>query len=134
MDEQIPKTESKKQWTILIVDDDQFLLDMYALKFTELHFKVSTAPSGEDALRVLKTEKPHVILLDVVMPNLDGFEVLKRIKEGKLAEGSLVIMLSNLGQDTDIEHAKQLGADGYIVKASATPGEIVKKITAYLVK
>ena len=125
----------QKKERILIVDDDKFLLDMYALKFKEMGFEVHTAFSGADALLVLKEEKkPDVILLDVVMPNLDGFDLLKKIKEEKLSEQSLIIMLSNLGQESDIERAKELGATGYIVKASATPGEIVKKIIEYLEK
>ncbi len=128
-----PNTGEKKN-SILIVDDDKFLLDMYALKFTELNFIVESAFSADDALAALKEKRPDVILLDVVMPGMDGFELLKKIKEENLSAGSLVIMLSNLGQESDIERAKQIGADGYIVKASATPGEIVKKIIGYLAK
>lgn len=124
----------QKKTSILIVDDDKFLLDMYALKFTELKFDVSTAMSSEDALFALKEKKPNVILLDVVMPGMDGFELLKKIKTEKLSPESIIIMLSNLGQESDIERAKQIGADGYIIKASATPGEIVKKINEYLVR
>ena len=120
---------------ILIVDDDTFLLDMYVLKFKEAGFEVHGALSGLDAIIFLKEHKcPDVILLDVVMPNLDGFELLKKIKKEHLSKDAVVIMLSNLGQDSDVLRAKELGAAGYIVKASATPGEIVKKIMEYLVK
>ena len=124
----------QKKNSILIVDDDQFLLDMYALKFTELGFSVLTALSPEDALSSLKEHKPDVILLDIVMPGMDGFDLLQKIKEEKLSEKSLVIMLSNLGQQSDVDRAKHVGADGYIVKASTTPGDVVKKIIEYLEK
>lgn len=129
------QNETQKKKSIFIVDDDKFLLDMYALKFKETGFEVFTAFSGSDAVVFLKEHKnPDVILLDIVMPGMDGFDLLKKIKTEKLSERSLVIVLSNLGQESDIERAKQLGAEGYIVKASATPGEIVKKIIEYLEK
>ena len=125
--------EQKKR-NILIVDDDKFLLDMYALKFSEQGFQVLTALSSEDALDLLKENKTDVILLDIVMPGMDGFEFLKKVKEEHIAEGSLIIVLSNLGQESDIDRAQQIGADGYVVKASATPGEIVKRVIEYLEK
>lgn len=115
---------------VLIVDDDKFLLDMYAIKFGENHFEVETAFSGTDALAKLSsgTVNPSIVLLDVVMPGIDGFEVLRQIKEKKLASGAVVIILSNLGQKEDIDRGISLGADGYIVKASATPSEVVAKV------
>ncbi len=135
MTEKNNQNGTQKKKSIFIVDDDKFLLDMYALKFKETGFDVFTSLSSTDAVSFLKEKKnPDVILLDIVMPGMDGFDLLKKIKTEKLSESSLVIMLSNLGQETDIERAKQLGAEGYIVKASATPGEIVKKIIGYLEK
>ncbi|MAG12324.1 response regulator [bacterium] len=126
--------KGQKKRSVFIIDDDKFLLDMYALKFNELGFDVLTALSSEDALNLLKESKPDAILLDIVMPGMDGLEFLKKVKEDHVAESSLIIVLSNLGQESDIDQAKQIGADGYIVKASATPGEIVKKVTEYLEK
>ncbi len=120
------------QKSILIIDDDQFLLDMYALKFKEAGFSVRTALSGVDALLQLKKGAPDVILLDIVMPNLDGFALLQKLKEEKLSKDALIIVLSNVSQESDIVRAKELGAIGYLVKASATPGEIVKKVEEYL--
>ncbi|MDP3726512.1 MAG: response regulator [bacterium] len=133
MAEKNNSNEAQKKKSIFIVDDDKFLLDMYALKFKETGFEVFTSLSSADAILFLKEKKsPDIILIDIVMPGMDGFDLLKKIKTEKLSERSLVIMLSNLGQEGDIERAKQLGAEGYIVKASATPGEIVKKIIEYL--
>ena len=115
---------------VFIVDDDKFLLDMYAIKFGEHNFDVKTALSGGDALNQLESGEanPDVVLLDLVMPGVDGFEVLTKMKEKKMAPKATVIILSNLGQKEDINKGLSLGADGYIVKASATPSEVVIKV------
>ncbi len=115
---------------VLIVDDDKFLLDMYATKFSEHNFDVHTALSGTDALSQLESgeAKPDIILLDLVMPGVDGFEVLSKIREKKLASKATIIILSNLGQTEDVDKGLSLGASGYIVKASATPSEVVVKV------
>jgi twitching motility two-component system response regulator PilH len=119
----------KKDTTIMIVDDDAFLLDMYALKFTQNHFTVVPALGTPQALEKLQAgDKPDIMLLDIVMPVMDGLEFLEKVKKDKLVEDTMIIMLSNLGQDTDIERAIKLGADGYIIKASATPSEVVTKV------
>ncbi len=124
-------------YKVLIVDDDKFLLDMYALKFSEMkdaaenqEFSVTTAMNGADALTKLSAKdfQPDIVLLDIVMPGTDGFEVLKQIKEKNLSPKSIVIVLSNLGQKEDIDKGIALGAQGYIVKASATPSEVVAKV------
>ena len=121
------ETELKK---ILIVDDDNFLLDMYSLKFTNSNFNVSTALGSEQALEKLRQGfLPDIILLDIMMPVMDGFELLEKIREEKLAENALVIFLSNRGQPSDISRAIELGASGYIIKASSTPGEVIQKVT-----
>ena len=116
--------------TVLIIEDDRFLLDMYVMKFNERGFAVETAFGGQEALAKIqkKSNKPDIVLLDLVMPGIGGFEVLEKIKTGKLLPNSLVIILSNLGQKEDIDRGLALGADGYIVKASATPTEVVDKV------
>lgn len=114
---------------VLIVDDDTFLLDMYSVKFREEGFVVVPALGSIDALEKLEEgENPDIMLLDVVMPAMDGFELLTKINADKLAENAKVIFLSNLGQQSDIDKGKQLGADGYIVKANATPSEVVEQV------
>ncbi|HEY4515237.1 MAG TPA: response regulator [Candidatus Paceibacterota bacterium] len=119
---------------VMIVEDDRFLLDMYVVKFNERGFKVDTAFGGGEALTKLNKmeEKPDILLLDLVMPGVGGFEVLERIKKENLLPNSLVVILSNLGQKEDIERGLSLGADGYIVKASATPTEVVNKVLAII--
>lgn len=119
---------------ILLVDDDQFLLDMYSLKFKESGFDIDVAMSGQEALDKIKQNKYSVILLDIVMPTLDGFEVLQRIKKDNLAEGAIIIVLSNLGQKEDIERGMQLGAQDYVIKAHFTPREVVEKVNQHLGK
>jgi len=120
------ETEPKK---ILIVDDDSFLIDMYALKFSKSSFIVTTALGAEPALEKLRQGlSPYVILLDIMMPLMDGFELLEKIKEEKLAPDSIIIFLSNRGQPSDITRAEALGASGYIIKASSIPSEVVDKV------
>lgn len=120
------ETEPKK---ILIVDDDSFLLDMYALKFSKSNFSVSTAIGPESTLEKLRGGfSPDIILLDIMMPVMDGFELLEKIREEKLATSSVVIFLSNRGQSSDTARAEELGASGYIVKASSTPSEVIEKV------
>lgn len=112
---------------IFLVDDDRFLLDLYAVKFRAAGHEVSVFGSGEDLLNTLRKEgatAPDAILLDLIMPGLGGFGALEAIRKEKLAQGSKVVILSNQGQDSDIEKAKQLSADGYIIKASAIPSEV----------
>jgi len=114
---------------ILIVDDDQFLLDMYVLKFKEKGFLVEAAFGSVSALNKLQDGQHFdTIITDIVMPSMDGFEFLEKIKKDKLAEGAKIIVLSNLGQPSDIEKGTKLGADGYIVKANTTPSEMIEQV------
>lgn len=124
--------EKKK---ILIVDDDSFLLDMYALKFSQNNFEVHTAESAAQALEKLKGGlQPEVILLDIIMPEMDGFEMLEVINKEKLSPTSVKIILSNKSQQTDIDQGNSLGAAGYIVKANSTPLEVINQVVSILSK
>ena len=117
------------QKNILIVDDDNLLLDMYAMRFSQGGFNVSTAMNAEDALTKLRGGlDPDILLLDVVMPAVDGFELLEQINSEGLAKKAVKIYLSNLGQDEDIARGKSLGAVDYIVKANNTPSEVVAHV------
>lgn len=120
---------------IFIIDDDAFLLEMYALKFTQKGYDVSSAPGTMEALEKLNDGlAPDVMLVDIVMPTMDGFEFLAKVREDGLAQGAMIIVLSNLGQPEDIEKGLALGASGYIIKASATPSEVVEKVEETLKK
>lgn len=112
---------------VYLVDDDRFLLDLYAIKFKNAGHEVNIFTGGEDLLAALRKEgatAPDAILLDVIMPGLTGFDTLETIRKENLAKNTKVIMLTNQGQDSDIEQAKKLSADGYIIKASAIPSEV----------
>ena len=118
-----------KKYKILIVDDDKLLLDMYSVKFDQQGFDVVIGIGGEDALAKLRDGlNPDVILLDLVMPDVDGFDFFEIINREKLCENPIVIILTNQGQESDIKRAKELGAAGYIVKASALPSEVLEQV------
>ncbi|OGY44328.1 MAG: hypothetical protein A2729_06115 [Candidatus Buchananbacteria bacterium RIFCSPHIGHO2_01_FULL_39_14] len=117
---------------ILLVEDDHTLTEMYALKFKESGLELLLAADGLTGLEIAKKELPAVILLDIMMPKMDGFAVLTELKKDNSTKNVPVIMLSNLGQDNDIEKGKKLGANDYIVKASMTPTQVIDKIKSYL--
>ncbi len=122
-------------YRLYLVDDDRFLLDMYAVKFKAAGHEVTAFSSGEEVLAALREKPaPNALLLDIVMPGLDGFDVLTAIHAEKLAPGTKVIVLSNQGQESDIEKAKELGAVGYIIKASAIPSEVFSETIAIIEK
>lgn len=117
---------------VLIVDDDTFILDMYTLKFKESGFEVAIAMDGKRAVEEARSFMPDVVLLDVVMPLADGFEVLAQIKNDEAIKLIPVILLTNLGQKEDVEKGTKLGAADYIIKAHFTPSEIVQKVKEFL--
>ncbi len=103
-----------------------------ARKLSVENFEVVSAFNGEEGLKKIKEEKPDFVLLDIVLPGIDGFEVLEKLKNDKETAGIPVVILSNLGQKDDIEKGFKLGAEDFLVKAYFTPGEIVEKIRAIL--
>jgi CheY-like chemotaxis protein len=118
---------------ILIVDDDNFLLDMYALKFSQNNFEVYTAASGVHALEKLKGGLcPDVMLMDIIMPEMNGFEVLSELNAKQICPGCTKIILSNKSEQKDIDEGKKLGVAGYIVKANSTPAEVIEQVVKIL--
>jgi CheY-like chemotaxis protein len=117
-------------YRVYLVDDDKFLLDLYAVKFKNAGHEVSAFGNGEELLTALrKTDSvaPNAILLDLIMPGIGGFGALEAIRKENLAKGAKIIILSNQGKDTDVEKAKEFSVDGYIIKASAIPSEVLAK-------
>lgn len=119
---------------ILLIEDDKMLLEMYAAKFSREGYTVLTAENGANGLKLAQEEKPDIILLDIIMPKMDGFATLKEIRKDDGMKSIPVILLTNLGQDQDIQKGKSLGADDYFIKANHTPTEIVEKVKGMLSK
>jgi len=117
--------------TILIVEDDESISNMYQTKMKQLGLNILAAADGARGLEEAKKQKPDLIILDVILPQLDGFSILEELKKGKETAKIPVLMLTNLSTTEDQEKANKLGANGYIVKANITPAELsetVKKI------
>ena len=117
---------------ILIMEDDKFLSEMYSTKLKEAGFEIIAADDGEEGLRLIKEKMPDLVLLDIVLPRMDGFEVLQNLKKDKSLKDILVVALTNLGQKEEVEKGISLGADDYIIKAHFTPTEVVAKVKIML--
>ena len=113
---------------ILIIEDDKFLSSLLKGRIEKDGFRVIQAFNGEDALALLQQEKPSLIILDLVMPKMSGFEVLQAMSIDPQLNQIPVVVASNLGQDSDIEKAKGLGAKDYFVKMRMSVDELVGKI------
>lgn len=118
--------------TVLLVEDDPFLVDIYTTKLKENGFLVEAAKDGEEALSKIKEKKPLLVILDIVLPHLDGWEILKKIKEDSKFKNLKVIVLSNLGQKSEVEKGLSLGATKYLIKAHYTPSQVVEEIKQIL--
>ncbi len=119
---------------ILLVDDDSFISDMYTDKLKEEKFEVELAIDGEEGLRKISELKPDLILLDIPLPKMDAFEVLKKIKKDPALSQIKVIILTNVNQKDEAEKGSTLGADDYVIKANFTPAEVMIKIKQVLNK
>jgi len=122
--------EIKKK--ILVIEDDEMISSMYKTKFEDNGYIVFTANNGVEGLEIAKRERPDIIMLDIILPQLDGFSVLKELKENSETKEVPVVMLTNLGTEEDKEKGDRLGAAGYLVKANLTPAEVSKEIKKYL--
>lgn len=120
---------------ILIVDDDKFLLDMYCLKFSQAGYVVQPCFSVAEALDAIRDGyDPSVILFDVTMPGEDGFHLLQKLREEKLAPNALLIALTNQSSDADRKRAEDLGVRRYVIKASMVPSEVVSVVKEELAR
>lgn len=126
--------EGKTGASILVVEDDSFLSSLSVEKFSKLGYKVSSVPDGEQALKFLARKKPDLILLDIMMPGIDGFEVLRSVRADDRLKQVAVVIFSNLGQDQDVEEARRLGADDFLIKAKFTLSEVAERIETVLKK
>jgi len=117
---------------ILLVEDDSFLLNMYADKFRAENFEVLVADNGAKALKFAQENLPNVILLDVMLPKMSGFEVLQELKKNTATKNIAVILLTNLSQKEEVEQGLALGANDFLIKAHFMPQEVVEKVKSVL--
>jgi DNA-binding response OmpR family regulator len=117
---------------ILIIEDDKFLRELMTRKLLSLEYEVVSAADGEEGLQKIKSEKPDIVLLDLILPGINGFDVLAKAKKDPQIAKIPIIILSNLGQSEDIEKGLKLGAQDFLVKAHFTPQEIVNKLKSIL--
>src|SRR5690606_40161727 len=117
---------------VLLVEDDKMIIDMYTLKFSQEGFDVVQAENGKDALELAKSQKFDIILLDIILPHMDGFTILKELKSDEGTKNVPVVLLTNLGQDGDVKKGMELGATDYLIKANFTPSEVVDKVKSIM--
>ena len=125
------KNKNKNKIKILVIEDNADLVDMYKFKLEREGYFVDIAKDGEQGLLKATEISPDLILLDILTPNMDGWEVLTALKNNTSLK-SKVIIVSNLGEQEQVDRAKKLGVDGYLIKANYTPGELVMKIKEFL--
>lgn len=113
---------------IVLVEDDPLLIDIYSTKFKEAGFQVAVVDRGDAAPLFIAKEKPDLVVLDIVLPQKDGWDILKTVKSSDKTKNIKVVILSNLGQKEEIEKGMALGAAGYLIKAHHTPSEVVREI------
>ena len=120
--------KNKQKIKIVLIEDDTFLGGMYVTKLNLEGFDVKLAEDGEKGLKLVKSEQPDLVLLDIILPKMSGFDVLKDIKGDESIQDIPVILLTNLGQRDDVQKGIKLGAKDYLIKAHFMPSEVVAKI------
>ena len=126
----VKNMEDKK--TILLVEDDVFVTDIYNKKLNQEGYEVRVSANGLEAIKILEETTPDLVLLDIMMPYMDGREVLKKMKENKVWSEIPVILLTNLSEKEEIIKGMKEGADQYLIKSHFTPSEVVEKIKSVL--
>ncbi len=117
---------------ILLIEDDSLIVKIYTTRLVADGFKVLSAGNGEEGLRIAEQERPDLILLDIMMPKMDGFSVLETLRRHDVLKQVPIIVYSNLAQESEMKRALELGANEFIVKANISPTELVNKIKSYL--
>lgn len=122
-------TNDSNKPLIFIVDDDKFLVDMYTLKFQKSGYQITSSSDPEEALKKIRDGfAPDILLSDVIMPGITGLDLVEAIRKDNLIPKSTIIMLTNQGSADDVERAKKLNVDGYVVKATTIPSEVVSEV------
>ena len=125
----MPQEKPKK---ILIVEDDNFLISVYSKKFSAEGYEVFQVMDGQKAFNIIKEKSPDLILLDIMLPGINGLEILKQIQENEQTKKIPVIMLTNVSEKSEIDRAFSLGAKDYIIKTFFTPAEVLEKIKKHI--
>lgn len=123
---------TKDQKSILLVEDDEYLVDIYNTKLTQAGFKVEVADNGKTAMSLLQKALPDLVLLDIVMPEMNGWEFLRIAQKDKKLKNLKIIILSNLGQREEVAKGLGMGVVKYLIKAQFTPAEVVAKVKEVL--
>jgi len=131
MDPEVSAQKTNKK-TVFVIEDDVFLIKAYQIKFEKAGADVWTVADGNEALKFLEKDPPNVVLLDLLLPGISGFDVLTEIRKNEKWKNVPVFVLSNLSQTQDIERAKTLGIDEYLVKANTKINDIVERVKKYL--
>jgi len=118
--------------TILLIEDDPFLIDVYSAKLKEVGFGVDIATNGEEGVKKIKQKKPDLLLLDIVLPGANGWEIIEKIRKDEAIKDLKIVILSNLTEKDEVEKGLGLGADKYLIKAHFTPSQIVEEIKKIL--
>jgi len=117
---------------VIIVEDDEFLSDIYKTKFELEGFKVTAINDGEKGLKAIQTKNPDIVLLDVLLPKLDGFTILQMLKKDVATKDIPVVLLTSRGQKEDVQKGLEMGAADYLIKAHFKPAETVEKVKKIL--
>ena len=120
------------QKVLFLVEDEPLLANLLKQRFEKENFEVVLARDGEEALRLLKDLKPDLILLDIILPKISGFEFMEKMRDAPTIRKAPIVVISNLGQESDIEKGKMLGAVGYFVKARLSIEELVQQVKGFL--
>jgi CheY-like chemotaxis protein len=119
---------------ILIVEDEEIILDLLKKKLSQEGYEISVARDGEEGLRIIKAIKPNLVLLDIIMPKMGGFEVMEEMQKDQELRGIPVIVVSNSGQPVEIDKAQALGARDWLIKTEFNPREVVEKVVKQIGK
>ncbi|MFA5997219.1 MAG: response regulator [Candidatus Paceibacterota bacterium] len=123
-----PASEAGEKKFVLVIEDDKFLKELLVKKISKEGFDVQNAVDAESAFRAIEDRKPDIVLTDLILPGVDGFGILEHIKNDPLTKDVPVVILSNLGQQEDLDKGIALGATDYMIKANFTLDEIVAKV------
>ncbi len=123
---------SDKKIKVLLVEDDAMIVEMYKTRMESEGWEVFTTDLGSEAIKIAQAKKPDIVLLDIILPEVDGFAILKDLKSESSTKKIPVLMLTNLGQESDQNKGKEIGVDGYFIKSQHTPADVMIKIQSLI--